>query len=104
MLRIIHDLRIQDSLTSDGRERWYQKISLKTLNTNLSFFLERIETHLVAIVLDASPGVKFASKAPQDGHNLMFRIFDAVVDFGNAHLLQSIHNKLLIVGCNSQET
>ncbi|KAK4035955.1 general transcription factor IIH subunit 3 [Daphnia magna] len=64
---------------------------------------ERIETSLVAIVIDATPAKKFASQ-PLDGSSMMNRIFDSLIAFGNAHLMQASHNKLAIIACNSKST
>ena len=64
---------------------------------------ERTETSLVAIVIDATPAKKFASQA-LDGSTMMNRIFDAVIGFGNAHLMQGSHNKLAVIACNSKST
>jgi hypothetical protein len=66
---------------------------------------ERIETPLVAIVIDATPAKKFASQAIIDnGSTMMNRIFDALIGFGNAHLMQGSHNKLAVIACNSKST
>ena len=66
--------------------------------------IERIETHLVAVIIDATPAKKFASQVLQDCSSMLNRIFDALIGFGNVHLMQGTHNKLAVVACNSTST
>ena len=35
---------------------------------------------------------------------MLNRIFDALIGFGNAHLMQGTHNKLAVVACNGTST
>ncbi len=73
----------------------------------MSFFnLGRVEITLLTIVIDVTPAKKFASKKLEKTQDvsLMNKIFDAVIAFGNSHLMQSNHNQLAILACNSQTT
>lgn len=71
-------------------------------------FLERNEIHLLAIVIDATPAKKFAGRSVDlpGGVSvpMLNRVFDALIAFGNAHLMQSIHNQLAVIACNSHTT
>lgn len=58
----------------------------------------------MAIIIDSTPAKKFATQALPDGSSMLNRIFDAIIVFGNAHLMQGTHNKLAVVACNSMST
>ena len=73
-------------------------------NTSNFYFLATAtdtEIHLVAVVIDATPMKKIAS---QGGPALLERTLDAIISFGNAHLMQSSLNKLAVLVCNSYTT
>ena len=57
-------------------------------------------------MIDVTPAKKFASKRLEKNQDvpLMNKVFDAVIAFGNSHLMQSNHNQLAILACNSQTT
>lgn len=59
---------------------------------------EKTETHMLVLVVDATPAKKFAG---QGGSILLNQILDSVIAFGNAHLMQSSVNKLAVLACNS---
>jgi len=59
---------------------------------------EKIETHMLVLVVDTTPAKKFAG---QGGSVLLNQVLDSSIAFGNAHLMQSSFNKLAVLACNS---
>lgn len=62
--------------------------------------MEESDISLLVIILDTNPSQKIIRK----NANAMTQCIEAVVAFGNAHLMQKSQNKLAVIACHHSAT
>lgn len=67
---------------------------------NLSKLAAEASIDLLAIVLDTNPSQHIVRQNPQN----LTQILEAVIAFGNAHLMQKAQNKLAVISCSHHAT
>ena len=61
---------------------------------------EKDSVSLLVVILDTNPSQRIIRKNP----HCMTQCIDAVVAFGNAHLMQKSQNKFAIIACHHSST
>lgn len=62
--------------------------------------MEESDLSLLVIILDTNPSQKIVMNNP----HALTQCMDAVVAFGNAHLMQKSQNKLAVIACHHSAT